>query len=64
MWGAEDDPLSVLDTNEGYASRLIGSPETILKRIEEYRKIGIEMLHMDLRDELFNSEVLPLLPKL
>ena len=64
MWGADDDPLSVLDTNEGYASRLIGSPETILKRIEEYRKIGIEMLHMDLRDELFNSEVLPLLPKL
>ena len=59
MWGDEDDPLSVLDTNEGYASRLIGSPETILERISEYRQLGVEMLHMSLQDELFNASVLP-----
>jgi alkanesulfonate monooxygenase SsuD/methylene tetrahydromethanopterin reductase-like flavin-dependent oxidoreductase (luciferase family) len=59
MWGDESDPLSVLDTNEGYASRLIGSPATILKRITEYRQLGVEMLHMSLQDELFNTSVLP-----
>ena len=59
MWGDESDPLSVLDTNEGYASRLIGSPDTILKRIIEYRQLGVEMLHMSLQDELFNTSVLP-----
>ncbi len=59
MWGDEEDPLSVLDTNEGYASRLIGSPKTVLSRIEEYRKLGIEMLHLSLQDEVFNQSVLP-----
>ena len=59
MWGDEEDPLSVLDTNEGYASRLIGSPKTILSRIHEYRKLGIEMLHLSLQDEFFNQSVLP-----
>ena len=59
MWGDEEDPLSVLDTNEGYASRLIGSPKTILSRIHEYRQLGIEMLHLSLQDEVFNQLVLP-----
>ena len=59
MWSDEEDPLSVLDTNEGYASRLIGSPKTILSRIHEYRKLGIEMLHLSLQDEVFNQSVLP-----
>ena len=60
MWN-EDDPLSTLDTNEGYAARLIGSPSTIWDRLQEYRALGIEMMHLDLRDELFNAEVLPTL---
>ena len=59
MWDDEEDSLSVLDTNEGYASRLIGSPKTILSRIHEYRKLGIEMLHLSLHDEFFNQSVLP-----
>ena len=59
MWGDEEDPLSVLDTNEGYASRLIGSPKTILSRIHEYRELGVEMLHLSLQDEVFNQLVLP-----
>jgi len=58
MWSG-DDPLSVLDTNEGYASRLIGSPETVLARIAEFNAMGIEMLHLDIRDPLFVEAVLP-----
>ena len=59
MWGDDNDPLSHLDSNEGFAARLIGSPETILERIETYRDLGVEMLHMDLRDKMFCEVVLP-----
>lgn len=58
MWSG-DDPLSVLDTNEGYASRLIGSPETVLQHIAEFQDMGIDMLHLDIRDALFVDAVLP-----
>ena len=61
MWAATDDPLVVLDTNEGFAARLIGSPETIHERIETFRALGVEMLHLDLRDALFREAVLPAL---
>ena len=59
MWENDEDPLSALDTNEGYCSRLIGNPVTVLKKIEEFRTLGIEMLHLDIRDLLFQHEVLP-----
>ncbi len=59
MWENDADPLSALDTNEGYSSRLIGSPATVLKKIEEFRALGIDMLHVDIRDRLFQTEVLP-----
>jgi len=58
MW-ASDDPLSVLDTNEGFAARLIGSPETVWARINAFAEIGIELFHLDLRDPLFVADVLP-----
>jgi dimethylsulfone monooxygenase len=58
MWHSED-PLSQLDTNEGLVPRFIGSPDTILDRITSYQALGIEMLHLDLRDALFCTEVLP-----
>lgn len=64
MWGDGDDPLSHLDTNEGHAARLIGSPETLLERIELYRGLGVDMLHLDLRDTLFVERVLPELRRL
>lgn len=64
MWSVDNDALSSLDTNEGYASRLIGSPESILKRIEQYQKIGISMLHLNAQDTLFNETVLPALARL
>ena len=58
MW-SKQDPLSMLDSNEGYAARLIGSPDTVWQRIERLHELGIDMLHLDLRDQLFNTEVLP-----
>ena len=58
MWSTDDD-LSMLDTNEGYAARLIGSPATVLQRIREYEAAGIDMLHLTLGDELFAAQVLP-----
>ena len=59
MWENDDDPLSSLDTNEGYASRLIGSPATVLKKVALLRDLGVNMLHLDLRDRVFVDEVLP-----
>jgi len=59
MWSNQEDSLALLDSNEGYAPRLIGSPDTILERVKLFHSIGIDMLHLDLRDELFQSEVLP-----
>jgi len=58
MWSS-DDPLAVLDTNEGFAARLIGSPDTVRQRIDAFAALGIEMFHLDLRDPLFVSAVLP-----
>jgi alkanesulfonate monooxygenase SsuD/methylene tetrahydromethanopterin reductase-like flavin-dependent oxidoreductase (luciferase family) len=62
MWSS-DDPLSVLDTNEGFAARLIGSPETVWARIQEFTALGVELLHLDLRDALFVDAVLPALTR-
>ena len=58
MWASSED-LSLLDTNEGYAARLIGSPDTVYERLEALRALGIEMLHFDVRDKLFNETILP-----
>ncbi|MAQ58773.1 MAG: hypothetical protein CL718_06015 [Chloroflexi bacterium] len=63
MWDSTD-PLSAIDSNEGYAARLIGSPDTILERIELYKSIGIEMLHLGLGDEKFKERVFPKLEAL
>lgn len=63
MWSSMDDPLTLLDSNEGYASRLIGSPDTILRRMREFNEIGVECFHLTLADELFNREVLPVLKR-
>ncbi len=59
MWAPSDDPLTTLDSNEGFASRLIGSPETVWRRILAFHEAGVEMFHLALHDELFNAEVLP-----
>ncbi|MDA1074215.1 MAG: LLM class flavin-dependent oxidoreductase [Proteobacteria bacterium] len=59
MWADTNDPLSALDTNEGYASRLIGSPQEIVRRAREFQQMGVDMLHLDIRDKLFVAEALP-----
>lgn len=61
MWSSGDDPLTLLDTNEGFASRLIGSPETILRRMREFHALGVDCFHLTLQEQLFNREVLPAL---
>ncbi len=64
MWERSDDALTMLDSNEGYATRLIGSPETIVGQLTLLREAGVELLHTTLGDELFEAEVLPALPGL
>ena len=61
MWERSDDALTMLDSNEGYATRLIGSPDTILRRLAMLRDAGVELLHTTLGDELFEADVLPAL---
>lgn len=58
MWASDGD-LSMLDTNEGFAARLIGSRETILERLEIYRSLGVEMLHTTIADPGFCDSCLP-----
>jgi alkanesulfonate monooxygenase SsuD/methylene tetrahydromethanopterin reductase-like flavin-dependent oxidoreductase (luciferase family) len=58
MWSNDDD-LSQLDTNEGYASRLIGSPDSVIEQVEAFRDVGVDMLHLALDDTLFEEAVLP-----
>ncbi|MGO9453773.1 MAG: LLM class flavin-dependent oxidoreductase [Candidatus Binataceae bacterium] len=64
MWSSSEDRLAQLDTNEGFASRLIGSPRTILDRMLQFHEIGVDCFHLTLNDELFNREVLPQLRKI
>jgi FMNH2-dependent dimethyl sulfone monooxygenase len=59
MWAPSNDRLTQLDTNEGFASRLIGSPDTILRRMEEFHRLGVDLFHLTLHDQLFNTRVLP-----
>lgn len=59
MWSDWTSKLAVLDMNEGYATGLIGSPDTIRARIAELKEIGVDMLHVSLGDPMFNEHVLP-----
>lgn len=59
MWEEGQDPLTLLDSNEGYATRLVGSPATVLKRMHDFVDLGVDCFHLTLHDQLFNAEVLP-----
>lgn len=58
MW-SEADKLGMLDTNEGYATGLIGSPDTVLKKARALKDAGVDMLHLMMGDTMFEEEVLP-----
>lgn len=58
MWAKSDDALTMLDSNEGFASRLIGSPDTVYRRMMEFHDLGVDMFHIVLTDE-FVRDVLP-----
>ena len=49
----------MLDTNEGYSTGLIGSPDTIIERARAFRQAGVDMFHLTLGDALFETDVLP-----
>ena len=51
--------MTMLDTNEGYATGLIGSPDTVMRKVEAFHAAGVDMFHLALGDTLFRSEVLP-----
>jgi len=59
MWKESGDPLTMLDSNEGFASRLIGSPRTVFERMMAFHEAGVDMFHLSLGDQLFVREVLP-----
>jgi alkanesulfonate monooxygenase SsuD/methylene tetrahydromethanopterin reductase-like flavin-dependent oxidoreductase (luciferase family) len=59
MWAESSDPLTVLDSNEGFATRLIGSPATVLRRMKEVHDLGVDCFHLTLNDDRFVREVLP-----
>lgn len=59
MWERSADALTMLDSNEGFATRLIGSPETIVVRLQALADAGVELLHMTMGDQLFETAVLP-----
>ena len=59
MWAESPDPLTTLDSNEGFATRLIGSPATVLRRMKEFQDLGVDCFHLTLNDERFVREVLP-----
>lgn len=64
MWERSDDALTMLDSNEGFATRLIGSPDSILDQLQRLRDVGVDLLHTTMGDELFEQAVLPELSKL
>ncbi len=63
MW-SEADKITMLDTNEGYATGLIGSPEKIVEQAKALKAAGVDMLHLMLGDELFETEALPMIHRL
>ena len=58
MWAPSPDPLTTIDSNEGFASRLVGSPETIIAKIREFQAVGVDCFHVALNDHMFNSQVI------
>ncbi len=64
MWENTTNKIAMLDSNEGYASGLIGSPDTILRRMEEFHMVGVDCFHLTIHDEMFNAEVLPFVKQL
>jgi len=58
-WAGGGDPLTHLDANEGYCTRLIGSPAITFEHIQELRSIGVDRLHLELWNAQFIGQVLP-----
>jgi FMNH2-dependent dimethyl sulfone monooxygenase len=68
MW--EDSTFEdLVQYNDGFRTKLIGTPEQIAERIVEYKKIGVNLfltgyLHFQEELEAFGRDVLPIVREL
>lgn len=68
MW-ADSKFEDLVQYNDGFRTQLIGTPETVARRIVEYRKIGVDLilggfLHFQEEVEAFGRDVLPIVREL
>jgi dimethylsulfone monooxygenase len=68
MW-ADSTFEDLVQYNDGFRTKLIGTPEQVATRIVEYRKVGVDLiltgfLHYHEEVERFGREVLPIVSEL
>jgi dimethylsulfone monooxygenase len=68
MW-ADSSFEDLVQYNDGFRTRLIGTPEQVAERIVEYRKLGVDLilagfLHYHEEVERFGRDVLPIVREL
>ena len=68
MW-ADSSFEDLVQYNDGFRTKLIGTPEQVATRIVEYRKIGVDLilggfLHYHEEVERFGRDVLPIVREL
>jgi FMNH2-dependent dimethyl sulfone monooxygenase len=67
MW-ADSDPANLVQPNDGFKTRLIGTTEMIVDRIRQYHEVGVDLIltaFLHYQDELphFGRTVIPLVQK-
>jgi FMNH2-dependent dimethyl sulfone monooxygenase len=67
MW-ADSDPANLVQPNDGFKTKLIGTTETIVDRIRQYHEVGVDLIltaFLHYQDELprFGRTVIPLVQK-
>jgi dimethylsulfone monooxygenase len=67
MW-ADSDPANLVQPNDGFKTRLIGTTEAIVDRIRQYHEVGVDLIltaFLHYQDELplFGRTVIPLVRK-
>jgi FMNH2-dependent dimethyl sulfone monooxygenase len=67
MW-ADSDPANLVQPNDGFKTKLIGTTEAIVDRIRQYHEVGVDLIltaFLHYQDELphFGRTVIPLVQK-
>jgi FMNH2-dependent dimethyl sulfone monooxygenase len=68
MW-AESSFEDLVQYNDGFKTKLIGTPEQVAERIVAYKRLGVDLvlggfLHFQEEIEYFGAKVLPLVREL